>query len=139
MPLGDEADSSSFGDIVPDPNAAATMDAVEEKLWRKQCHEALEGVLAELPEEQSAVLRCRYYDGRTLVETVGKLGTTANEVLKRERRGLRELRSTRLAKRVRSFYDFDYYGGTGLGSFRNTGMSIQERYLLAQEREQREL
>ena len=28
------------------------------------------------------------------------------------------------------FYDFNYHAGTGLGTFRKTGMSVQESYLI---------
>lgn len=133
-PLGDEEDGASFGDLVPDPKAAATMDAVEETLWREQLHEALEGVLAELPEDQSAVLRQRYYDQQTFVGAAQSLGTTPEEVRKLEGKGLKALRHYKLANRIRPFYEFDCYAGTGLGAFRNSGMSVQERYLIKQER-----
>lgn len=132
--VGGEDDGTPLGDIVPDPYASATMDAVEEKLWREQLHEAMESVLSELPMEQSTVLRRRYYDRQTLAGAAQDLGTTPEEVRKLEGNGIKALRHHRLAKRIRPFYDFDYYGGTGLGAFRNTGMSVQERYLIRQER-----
>lgn len=34
---------------------------------------------------------------------------------------------------LRSFSDFDFYKGTGLSSFKRTGTSIQENYLLYEE------
>lgn len=132
-PLGDEAEGVSFGDIMPDPAATATFAEIEEKLWLEQLRGAMESVLAELPEEQSTVLRCRYYDGQTLAAAAEILGTTAEEVRKQERNGIKGLRHPRLAKRIRSFYDFDYYGGAGLGTFRSSSMSIQERYLIYKE------
>lgn len=133
-PLGDEEDGASFGDLVPDPKAASTMDAIEETLWREQLHEAMESVLAELPAEQSTVLRQRYYDQQTFVGTAQSLGTTPEEVRKLEGKGIKALRHYKLANRIRPFYDFDCYAGTGLGAFRNSGMSVQERYLIKQER-----
>lgn len=138
-PLGDEADAASFGELLPDPKAAAAMTAIEEKVWLEQLREAIESVLAELPDEQSTVLRQRYYDQQTLVGTAQRLGTTAEEVRKLENRGIKALRHYKLANRIRPFFDFDYYGGSGLGAFRTSGMSIQERYLIAQERAQREV
>ena len=138
-PLGDEADAAAFGDIVPDTKAAATMTAIEEKVWLEQLREALEGVLAELPDEQSTVLRQRYYDQQTLVGTAQSMGTTAEEVRKLENKGIKALRHYKLANRIRPFYDFDCYAGTGLSAFRHSGVSVQERYLIAQEREQRKI
>lgn len=135
-PLDNDTDGASFGELVPDPKAAATMDAVEEALWRRQLHDALESVLAELPEEQSTVLKKRYYDQQTLVGAAQQIGTTAEDVRKLEGQGLKALRHHRLSKKIRPFYDFDYYSGTGLGTFKNFGMSVQERYLICVEREE---
>ena len=133
-PLDNDTEGATFGDLVPDPKAAATMDTIEEILWREQLHDALESVLAELPEEQSTVLKKRYYDQQTLVGAAQSLGTTPEEVRKLEGKGIKALRHYKLANRIRPFYDFDCYAGTGLGAFRNSGMSVQERYLIKQER-----
>ena len=48
-----------------------------------------------------------------------------------ENKGIRELRKSRTLHR---FLDFDMYHGTGLGAFRLSGSSIQEQYILKQER-----
>lgn len=135
-PLGEEENGGTFGDLVPDPKATATMTAIEEKVWLEQLSEALESVLAELPDEQRNVLRQRYYDQRTLVGTAERMGITEEEVRKLEKNGIKALRHYKLANRIRPFYNFDYYGGAGLGAFRNSGMSIQERYLIRMEREE---
>lgn len=133
-PLGEEMDGAVFGNLIPDSLAAATMEAIEETLWREQLHEAMESVLGELPAEQSTVLRQRYYAQQTLADAAQNLGTTAEEVRKLEGKGLKALRHYKLAKKIRPFYDFDCYAGTGLGAFRNSGMSVQERYLIDQEK-----
>lgn len=132
-PLGEEMDGAVFGDLIPDSLAAATMEAIEETLWREQLHEAMESVLGELPAEQSTVLRQRYYAQQTLANAAQNLGTTAEEVRKLEGKGLKALRHYKLAKKIRPFYDFDCYAGTGLGAFKSSGMSIQERYLICEE------
>lgn len=133
-PIGDDADGAVFGDLIPDPQAATTMESIEERLWREQLHEAMEAVLGELPKEQSAILRHRYYAGHTLAATGAKLSIPAEEVRKLEGRGLKALRHYKLARKIRPFYDFDYYSGNGLGAFCSSGMSIQERYLIRMER-----
>lgn len=136
MPIGKEEDDGVLAHIIPDPKASATMEAVEEQIWHEQLHEAIEGVLSEIPGEQSIVLRHRYYDGQTLTAAGQELGISAEEVRKLEGRGLKALRHYNLAERIRPFYDFDYYRATGLGAFRSSGMSIQERYLIHMEREE---
>lgn len=130
----DNPDSGSFSDIVPDSKAAATLDAVEENLYRKQLHEALEAILEELTPEQSGVLRCRYFANMTLSAVGEHIGKGPERVRTIENQALRQMRRPRNRLRLSGFVDFDMYHGTGLGSFRASGSSIQERYLLAQER-----
>lgn len=135
-PLTDDADSSLFGDFIPDAKAAATMLSIEERLWRKQLCEAVEAVMGELPEQYREILDLRYLQGMTLA-AVGELkGVTAERIRIVENKAIREVRKARYACRLRPFYDFDFYCGTGLGAFQHTGMSIQERYLVAEEEAQ---
>ena len=132
-PLTDDADSGDLMDVVADPAGAGRMEAVEEVIYRQQLHDALEEALEAIPEECGTVLRQRYYEGRTLSDLAEAQGVSMEMVRKRERDALRRLRSPKTACRLRPFYDFDFYCGTGLGAFRHTGMSIQERYLVIEE------
>lgn len=132
-PLTDDADSGDLMDVVADPAGAGRMEAVEEVIYRQQLHDALEEALEAIPEECGTVLRQRYYEGRTLSDLAEEQGVSMEMVRKRERDALRRLRSPKTACRLRPFYDFDFYCGTGLGAFRHTGMSIQERYLAIEE------
>lgn len=140
-PLTDESDSSLFGDFVPDNRATATMEAIEEKEYRRQLREAVEAVLADIPEQSREVIRMRIFQEMTLLQVAEIQGTTPERIRQKENKAIRELRKPRNACRLRSFYDFNSYFGTGLGAFRATGMSVQERYLVieeeAQERENR--
>lgn len=133
-PLGGEEDDISLADVTADPGGEAVLEAVEERLWRQQLHEAMESVLGELPEDQRAVLQHRYYNQQTLAATGEVLGIKPEEARKLEIQGLRALRHYKLARKIRPFYDFDYYSGNGLGSFRSSGMSIQERYVIRMEK-----
>lgn len=47
--------------------------------------------------------------------------------------------AAKFADRLLPFYDFDFYGGTSLSTFRYSGMSVQERYIsIQEERRERE-
>lgn len=132
-PLSDELEAMTLIDLVPDPSAEAALDNVEEKIWHEQLSEALEAVLMEIPEKSSDVLRRRYYENQTLA-TIGDAFDVCIESARRlELQALRELRKPRNARRLKPFYDFNVYAGTGLSSFRATGMSAQERYLINKE------
>lgn len=132
-PLTDEENSSSLVDFVPDQKAAATMEAVEEREYQGQLHEALEMALGTLPEACSQVLRLRYYQDRTLTEVGETLGVVPERVRQMENRGLRILRQPKNAACLRPFYEFDFYCHTGMSAFLHTGMSVQERYLIVEE------
>ncbi len=133
-PLTDEADSDTFGDLVPDANAPAALEAVEDREFQRQLHEELEAALAELPQQSAEVLRLRHYQGLTLADIGGRRGTSVERIRQTENKALRRLREPDIARRLRPFIDFDFYGGTGLSAFRHSGMSIQERYLIKDER-----
>ncbi len=133
-PLTDEADSDTFGDLVPDNKGSAALEAVENREYRRQLHEALEAALAELPQQSAEVLRLRHYQDLTLADIGNIQGTTAERVRQMENKALRKLREPAIACRLRPFIDFDFYSGTGLSAFRHSGMSIQERYLIKDER-----
>lgn len=132
-PLNDESDSALFGDLLPDMGAAAAMEAVEECVFQKQLHEALEAALKEIPERFGNVLRMRYFQNMTLVAVGKTQGICAERVRKMEGSALKRMRKMNIVNQLRPFVDFDFYCGTGLGAFRNTGMSVQERYLLTKE------
>lgn len=110
-PLGETQDDGILADVIPDAGAQLRMEAVEEKLWHDQLHEALETVLSEIPENQSRVLRCRYYEGLTQAVTAQRLNISPAEARKFEGQGLKALRYHKLAAKIRPFYDFDYCRG----------------------------
>ena len=129
--VDDEADGSPFSESVPDPKATAQIQLVEESLWRDQLREALEEALSSIPEKNADVLRMRYYQGLTLAE-VGKSKDCSPEMVRQiEQNGLKLLRRPRYACELFPFYQHDFYRHTGLNAFRQSGMSVQERYLMA--------
>ena len=133
MPTGDETDGLTLGDCVEDPKATDEIAVTVEELWKNQLSDALREAMATIPEQQADILRLRYFEERSLEETRRQLGISRDRVAQEERRGLRQLRTDTLLQ----FYEFDYYGGTGLTAFRNSGRSVQERYLIELERNSR--
>ena len=134
-PLNDEPDCAAFGDLIPDTKATATLLDIEEQLWRKQLHEAMDAALATLPEEFADMIRLRHYQGMTCAEAGELRSMTSEHARQMENKAIRQLRKPSIARILRPFYDFDCYCGTGLGAFRSSGMSVQERYLIRMERE----
>lgn len=132
-PLTDDADSDDLMDVVADPAGLQWRESLEESMWRKQLQKAVETVMETVPEKYREVLRLRYWEDMTL-EDIGDLcGISRERVRQMENKGIRILRQPKTASQLYAFYDFDFYGGTGLGSFVHSGMSVQERYLVIQE------
>lgn len=138
-PLTDDADSDDLMDVVADPSGQRGLESAEEAMYMEQLHEALETALAEIPEKYADVLRLRHYQDMTLTEVGNLKGVGYERIRQMENRAIRHLRKPSIACNLRPFLDFDFYCGAGLGTFQNSGMSIQERYLMRkEEREERE-
>lgn len=135
-PISDDGDTTA-GELVPDHSAAATLESVEESLWREQLREAEIRLLDDLPEAQRAVLHGFYFDGQSYQDCAATLGITIGRVRTQMANGIKELRRPYIRQQLRPFYEFDYYAGTGLTAFRQSGMSVQEKYLVRKERRTR--
>lgn len=131
-PIGGE-DALTLGECVQDPDGETMLEDVEDQIWRAQLRTAVADAFHELPEDQQELLRLRFWDNVTLRELAEIRGISVENVRQRELKALRTLRKPNTASRLRPFYDFDFYMGTGLGTFRNSGMSIQDRYLIQKE------
>lgn len=132
-PITNDADSSLLLEIVPDPAGEIPIEKIEARIFYQQMHNALDQSLSTLPADHRLVIEKRYYEEKTLSQVAREIGVTSESVRNAERKGLRKLRTPQNASLLRPFYDFDYYGTSGLGAFRSSGMSVQERYLIGQE------
>lgn len=132
MPLSD--DGALFGDLIPDKQAADTLAAVEEREFQEQLKATMEDVLSDVPEQHRDVLRLRYWDNMTLEAAGERQGISRNQVRQLESKAIRTLRRPENKKRLLPFYDFNVYSGASLGAYRASGMSVQERYLLFEEK-----
>lgn len=108
---------------------------VEDKIYREQLHDALEGALSTLPEAQAKALRGRYYDSLQYSELAEVCGISPAQALKDVRAGMRALRAPALQHELEQFLDAhtDYYAGSGWRSFRSSGSSSVERAALRRE------
>lgn len=132
-PMKDDGDSDNMMVVIADPAGTRALDAAENAIYRQQLHEAMEKALAAIPEKSRELLRLRHYQGLTLAEIGQMQGVSVERVRRMENAAVRQMRQSHIACHLRPFYHFDFYCGTGLGAFRHTGMSIQERYLLLEE------
>ncbi len=121
----DEPDSGTLGEFVPDSRAADAIADVEESVYLEQLHKAIDGAISGLPTDNAQ------WGDMTLSAVGEAIGKSPERTRQMENKGIRELRKS---KTLHRFLDFDMYHGTGLGAFRSSGSSIQEQYILKQER-----
>ena len=102
-PVGD--DDASFGDFLADPDAVDP----DEVASRSLLHDAVEEVLAELPDRERELMRRRFGLDRdvsvTLDELGRDLGITRERVRQIEARTLARLRRNGLGERLRGYVD----------------------------------
>ena len=132
--LGEDGDGSTLGEIIPDANATKVLDSIEEKLWREQLESTIAEMLSKLPENQKTALHLRFFENKTMDSCAVSMGISSASVQTHINHGLHELSRPHNKKQLLPFYEFDFYIGTGLQSYRHSGMSIQERYLIKKER-----
>lgn len=138
-PLSDDADSDDLMDVIADPAGLQWRESLEESMWRKELQEAVESALSTVPEQYREILRLRYWEDMTLRDIADLRGISWERVRQMENKGIRLLRQPRNACHLRPFYNFDFYCHTSLSAFNQTGMSVQERYLMIEEeRKERE-
>ena len=91
-PVGDEDDTLTLADVIPDPQAAEALEGVGE-VW-DTLHRAVEG----LPEGQREEIQRRYWLNQTTSEISTATGVPEKEVRKLEAAALRALRHPRVSK-----------------------------------------
>lgn len=136
QPIGEDEDDSVLSDVIQDTQSHVAFELAEAQILFGQIQETLAEALREIPADQSEVLQKRYFEKKNLAETGQALGITSSSVRSLENKGLRAIRQSNIVNKLRPLYnDFDYYSGSGLGAFRSSGMSIQERYLVYEEQQ----
>ena len=93
-PVGDEDDTLTLADVIPDPQAAEALEGVG--VW-DTLHRAVEG----LPEGQREEIRRRYWLNQTTAEIAADTGVPEKEVRKLEAAALRALRHPRISRALR--------------------------------------
>lgn len=130
MPLGDDS-AATLGDIVPDSTNGT--EAAEEQVFQSQLRRALEAALNTLPGDGGELLRLRYFGGQPVRVIAERQGRPVSTINTRIKQAFKILRKSRTGPQLREFLYFDKYRGTGLSSFRRSGESVQEKYIIWKE------
>lgn len=131
---GEDSDGdSAFVDFLP--SERDDYAGTDERIFQEQLHTALEEAMDKLPSTQSTVLRERYWSGTRLQTLAENHGVSVEEVRRRERRGLQNLRRSSHARKLAEFLDenTNYFSGTGAQSYQRSGTSSVEYAVLRRE------
>jgi len=103
VPLTDDEEDDTLGDLIPDPAAQAAMEAIGERGWHEHLHSALETALNTLRPEERQVIVAHYYQGRTLTEIAADEGVSRTAVGRREQKAMMRLRHPSRSKALRAY------------------------------------
>ena len=116
------------GDTIPDEQAQAALEAVDDAAQQEQLQAVLGEALETLPAPQGDVLRLRFACRKTRPETAQALGISPQEVRKAEQRALQLLRGKPAVLALRTdFLEGAAYHGTGWNSWYHLQGSVEER------------
>ena len=123
----DDSGAATLGELQPDPAADSAMQAAEDAVYQEQLHAALEEALRKLTEREQAVIRGKYYTGKTVRQiseeqglTIGQVNTAKTSAFSKLRRNPRLLRWREETIQRRAWH------GTGFSSW-YAGGSVEER------------
>ncbi|MEA4814447.1 MAG: sigma-70 family RNA polymerase sigma factor [Oscillospiraceae bacterium] len=135
-PTGEDGDAE-LQDFIPDECSQASFEDAERQIFNDQLHDALETALNTLPDIESKAIRGSFYDGLTMQAMAARDGVSSEQVRSCQAKGLRHIRQGKTLRKLHAFAypDSDVYAaglrGTGLLSFKNSGMSATERAAFA--------
>lgn len=115
--------------------ASPSIDTVEqamERIYLEQLHAVMEELISDLPEDQQFLIRQKYYIGADGANIAEKLRIDRSRIYPLEDQALITLRKRGQSVGLESFLDdeINYYTGTGITRFKESGSSSTERLAL---------
>lgn len=138
-PAYNDADSeATIGDTIPAEDAA--FDEVEEAMHKETISAAVREAVGSLPDRQRRAIEAYYLDGKTYSEIAAMMNVANSRTAQLVKDGLQGLRRGRYAPTLSELLwgEQNFYLRTGFTSWKNTGCSVQEGYVLWKEREIRQ-
>ena len=124
-PLGRGTDGVTLGDTIMDDTDR--IEAVEDRVWIEQLHDAIEIVLHQLEPKRAEVLRQRYLNGRNLTEISRTTGLSVERCRQLSSDAILKIRR-KYAASLRPFVDerTNFYLRVGSRQFTRTSSSAVE-------------
>ena len=109
-----------------------TVEQAMESIYIEQLHAVMEDLISTLPEDQQFLIRQKYYIGADGAQIAEKLRIDRSRIYPMEDKALITLRKRGQAVGLEKFLndEINYYAGTGITRFKESGSSSTERHAL---------
>ena len=129
-PVSEEGDAELI-DLHIDPDSEIPFENVISDIYSVDIRKTLQNAIDELPEQHAAVIRRRYFEGKSPQEIAAEMDITNSRVSYLHRNGIHKLYLNELLK---AFYDETLekwaYRGTGFTAFKENRASSVERTVI---------
>lgn len=126
-PIGEDGgDAVQMADFIPDPQAQAELDGVNERIFQSQLQQALTRALDALPPNRREVIKARFYENKTLKQVGIERQISPERARVLEFEALRQLRQGAKRNNLEEFIELktDYYTGYSIQQGRRTTEEI---------------
>lgn len=129
---GDDGKTDTIYNFLTDEHPDIALDTItkaENQIFLEQLRRVMEDLLAKLPEDDRFVIRQKYYRDLNCAEIAEQLKTSRQRVYQLEDQALIFLRRRGESCGLEQYlgYRINYYAGTGIKRFRESGVSSVER------------
>ena len=97
---GDEEDGRTVADLIADEESTAPFEDIEDSSEREVISEHIREAVAELPEQEQAVIKGYYYDNKTLADVGEDMQISGERVRQIHRQAIKHLRKPRIYRRL---------------------------------------
>ena len=97
---GDEEDGRTVADLIADEESTAPFEDIEDSSGREVISEHIREAVAELPEQEQAVIQGYYYDNKTLADVGEDMQLSGERVRQIHRQAIKHLRKPRIYRRL---------------------------------------
>jgi len=130
----DDEDNRTLLGLIPDPDGEKRIDDIAEQDYISKRRTDLDTAASSLSVEQANVINLRYYNDLTIAETAERLKVPDAKISHLQKKALKTLSVNPLLQEYRQYVIDQYSFGRGVGKWKETGMSPQERVLLELEK-----
>jgi len=133
-PIGEDDSNTTRIDMLADPDSGEPYEAVVGGIYQKELRDPLEKSISKLPERRAAVVRSRYFDGKTFEEVAVEMNVSNQMIQHMEWEAFQKMRQDR---NLQAFHDEVLsrwaYKGTGFAAFKEDWCSSVERAVIKAE------